>query len=133
MQLGTLSGNPIAAAAGLKTMEILRRKGNYKKLRAIGKTLQDMQGNALTSAGVPHQICGDETLFDIFFTKASCRDYRSAKHDKPALNTAYNATLRRHGVFKSPGKLYPSLAITEADLEQTQDAILEAVRSTFLN
>ena len=133
MQLGTLSGNPIAAAAGLKTMEILRRKGNYKKLRAIGKTLQDMQGNALTSAGVPHQICGDETLFDIFVTKASCRDYRSAKHDKPALNTAYNATLRRHGVFKSPGKLYPSLAITEADLEQTQDAILEAVRSTFLN
>lgn len=133
MQLGTLSGNPIAAAAGLKTMEILRRKGNYKKLRAIGKTLQDMQGNALTNAGVPHQICGDETLFDIFFTKASCRDYRSAKHDKPALNTAYNAALRRHGVFKSPGKLYPSLAITEADLEQTQDAILEAVRSTFLN
>ena len=133
MQLGTLSGNPIAAAAGLKTMEILRREGSYERLRAIGKTLQDMQSDALTKAGVPHQICGDETLFDIFFTKAICRDYRSAKHDEPAQNTAYNAALRKHGVFKSPGKLYPSLAITEADLEQTRDAILEAVRSTFLD
>ena len=133
MQLGTLSGNPIAAAAGLKTMEVLRRKGSYEKLRAIGKSLQDMQSDALTKAGVPHQICGDETLFDIFFTKAACRDYRSAKHDDPAQNAAYNATLRQNGIFKSPGKLYPSLAVTEADLEQTQDAVLKAVGAAFLD
>lgn len=132
MQLGTLSGNPVAAAAGLKTMEVLRRKGSYDTLRAIGKSLQDMQSDALTKAGVPHQICGDETLFDIFFTKAACRDYRSAKHDDPAQNAAYNATLRKNGIFKSPGKLYPSLAITEADLEHTKDAVLKAVGAAFL-
>jgi glutamate-1-semialdehyde 2,1-aminomutase len=132
MQLGTLSGNPVAAAAGLKTMEVLRRDGSYDKLRAIGKSLQDMQSDALTKAGVPHQICGDATLFDIFFTKAACRDYRSAKHDDPAQNAAYNATLRKNGIFKSPGKLYPSLAITQADLEQTQDAVLKAIHTTFL-
>jgi len=132
MQLGTLSGNPVAAAAGLKTMEVLRRKGSYDTLRAIGKSLQDMQSDALTKAGVPHQICGDETLFDIFFTKAACRDYRTAKHDEPAQNAAYNATLRKNGIFKSPGKLYPSLAVTEADLEHTKDAVLKAVGSAFL-
>lgn len=132
MQLGTLSGNPIAAAAGLKTMEVLRRKGSYDKLRAIGKALQDMQSDALTKAGVPHQICGDETLFDIFFTKAVCRDYRSAKHDDPARNAAYNGSLRKNGIFKSPGKLYPSLAVTEADLEHTKNAVLKAVHATFL-
>lgn len=132
MQLGTLSGNPIAAAAGLKTMEVLRRKGSYDKLRAIGKALQDMQSDALTKAGVPHQICGDETLFDIFFTKAACRDYRSAKHDDPALNAAYNGSLRKNGIFKSPGKLYPSLAVTEADLEHTKNAVLKSVHATFL-
>ena len=132
MQLGTLSGNPVASAAGLKTMEVLRRDGSYDKLRAIGKSLQDMQSDALTKAGVPHQICGDATLFDIFFTKAACRDYRSAKHDDPAQNAAYNATLRKNGIFKSPGKLYPSLAITQADLEQTQDAVLKAIHTTFL-
>jgi len=133
MQLGTLSGNPVAAVAGLKTMEVLRRPGNYDTLRSIGKTLQDMQSDALTKIGVPHKICGDETLFDIFFTDSSCRDYRSAKHDDPAKNAAYNATLRKHGIFKSPGKLYPSLAISKADLEQTHEAVLTAVQSTFVD
>ncbi|WP_298905520.1 aminotransferase class III-fold pyridoxal phosphate-dependent enzyme [uncultured Aliiroseovarius sp.] len=129
MQLGTLSGNPIASVAGLKTMEILRREGSYDRLRSIGKQLQDMQTEALSAADIPHQICGDETLFDIFFTSGTCRDYRTAKHDDPQRNATYNATLRRHGIFKSPGKLYPSLAITEADLEQTRIAVQAAVQA----
>jgi len=129
MQLGTLSGNPIAAAAGLKTMEVLHREGSYDHLRAIGKTLQDMQVEALTEAGIAHQVCGDETLFDIFFTDNACRDFRSAKHDDPQRNAVYNATLREHGVFKSPGKLYPSLAVTEVDLDQTRAAVQAAVRA----
>lgn len=129
MQLGTLSGNPVAAAAGLKTMEILRRDGNYDHLRDLGKTLQDMQSDALTRAGIPHQICGDETLFDIYFTGAPCRDYRTAKHDDPTQNVKYNAVLREHGIFKSPGKLYPSLGLTQEDLDQTKAAIHAAVQS----
>ncbi|NOE27555.1 aspartate aminotransferase family protein [Ruegeria sp. HKCCD6157] len=127
MQLGTLSGNPIASAAGLKTMEVLRRDGTYEHLRSIGRQLQQMQSDALTEAGIAHRICGDETLFDIYFTKAECRDYRSANHDDPQRNATYNATLRAHGVFKAPGKLYPSLAVTEADLEQTSEAVRHAV------
>jgi len=129
MQLGTLSGNPIAATAGLKTMEILRREGNYDRLRAIGKELQDMQTEALSAADIPHQICGDETLFDIFFTSSTCRDYRTAKHDAPRRNATYNGTLRRHGIFKSPGKLYSSLAISKIDLELTRNAVRRAVQS----
>lgn len=129
MQLGTLSGNPVAAAAGLKTMEILRREGSYDQLRGIGRRLQEMQRAALSEAGIPHQICGDETLFDVVFTASVCRDYRTATHDDPARNATYNASLRRHGIFKSPGKLYPSLAITEADLEQTDAAVRAAVRA----
>jgi glutamate-1-semialdehyde 2,1-aminomutase len=133
MQLGTLSGNPIAAAAGLKTMEVLKRKGSYDRLRDIGRTLQDMQRSALDAAGVPHQICGDETLFDIFFTTSQCRDYRSAKHDDPERNATYNRALRQHGIFKSPGKLYPSLAITAEDLERTKAAVEHAVRSISMS
>lgn len=129
MQLGTLSGNPIAAAAGLKTMEILRRDGSYDRLRAIGKTLQNMQTTILSEAGIAHQICGDETLFDIYFTETTCHDYRSAHHDNPAQNARYNAELRKNGIFKSPGKLYPSLAITETDLEHTRSAVRNAVAS----
>ena len=129
MQLGTLSGNPVAAAAGLKTMEILRRDGSYDQLRATGRALKMMQSDALSQAGIAHQICGDDTLFDIFFTNAPCRDFRTAKHDDPRRNAIYNDVLRKHGVFKSPGKLYPSLAITDADLEQSKNAAWAAAQS----
>ena len=52
MQLGTLSGNPIASVAGLKTMEILRRPGKYNKLREIGKKLQEIQSNIFREQGI---------------------------------------------------------------------------------
>lgn len=129
MQLGTLSGNPVAAAAGLKTMEILRRDGSYDQLRATGRTLKVMQSNALSQAGIAHQICGDDTLFDIFFTNTPCRDFRTAKHDDPRRSAIYNDVLRKHGVFKAPGKLYPSLAITDADLQQSKNAARAAAQS----
>jgi glutamate-1-semialdehyde 2,1-aminomutase len=127
MQLGTLSGNPVAAAAGLKTMEVLARPGTYDTLRAFGGRLQKMQSDALTGAGIAHQICGDETLFDIFFTATPCRDYRSARHDDPRVNAEYNRVLRQEGVFKSPGKLYPQLALSEEDFALTEAAVRKAV------
>lgn len=127
MQLGTLSGNPVAAAAGLKTMEVLRRDGTYDTLRGHGATLQKMQSDALSQAGIAHRICGDETLFDIFFTDVACRDYRTAQHSDPQTNVIYNATLRANGVFKAPGKVYPSVALTDADFDITQHAVNAAV------
>lgn len=63
MQLGTQSGNPVTAAAGLKTMKVLRRKGSYDKLRAIGKSLQDVQSDALTKAGFRRKPAGRHPVF----------------------------------------------------------------------
>ncbi|MEM9430787.1 MAG: aminotransferase class III-fold pyridoxal phosphate-dependent enzyme [Pseudomonadota bacterium] len=126
MQLGTLSGNPVAAAAGLKTLEILSRPGQYDRLRTIGGSLIEMQAAALAAHGIPAQICGDPTLFDIYFSDAAVTDYRTAKHQIPHRSTVWNDTLRANGVFKSPGKLYPSLALTEADLATTRDAVYAA-------
>ena len=127
MQLGTLSGNPVASVAGLKTMEVLRRDGAYERLREIGGRLQAMQSDALSKVGIAHTICGDETLFDIYFTDGACSDYRNARHDDPQMNAVYNRVLRENGVFKSPGKLYPSLAVTEDDLALTEAAVTKAV------
>ncbi|MFS4582928.1 aspartate aminotransferase family protein [Phaeobacter sp. C3_T13_0] len=122
MQLGTLSGNPVAAAAGLKTMEILRRPDQYDRLRGLGQSLMGMQSEALNKVSIDHQICGDPTIFDIFFTSKDVKDYRSAEHLDPQDNAVWNAILREHGIFKSPGKLYPSLALTKDDLQQTKEA-----------
>lgn len=133
MQLGTLSGNPVAAAAGLKTMEILRRPGQYDRLRAFGQNLMDMQSAALNDVGIAHQVCGDPTLFDIYFTDHEVQDYRSAKHTDPQDNVIWNGGLRENGIFKSPGKLYPSLALTQADLDQTQQAFGVAAQALALH
>ena len=65
MQLGTLSGNPVAAVAGLKIMEILSRPGAYEKIRENGQTLMDALTRELSKAGHAHQIVGDPTLFDV--------------------------------------------------------------------
>ena len=126
MQLGTLSGNPVASAAGLKTMEVLRRPGQYEQLRAHGQALMDLQSTALTAHGIAHRLCGDPTLFDLYFTDIDPIDYRSAKHRDPNINALWNAVLRDNGVFKSAGKLYPSLALTPADFDLTQAAIAKA-------
>lgn len=123
MQLGTLSGNPVASVAGLKTMEVLRRPGQYDRLRALGDQLIAMQSDALAKRGIVHRVCGDATLFDILFTDAEPTNYRNAKHRDPKANMVWNGALRANGVFKSPGKVYPSLALTQDDLELTQNAI----------
>ena len=129
MQLGTLSGNPIAAVAGMKTMEILRRPGQYDKLRATGKVLMTAFADHLGKAGFDHQVVGDPTLFDILFTPQKVNNYRDVFAADTARNARFNALLRTRGIFKSPGKMYPSLALSDADIEQTIAAIEHAARN----
>lgn len=123
MQIGTLSGNPIAAVAGLKTMEILRRDGAYDQLHSIGETLQQMITSSLSAHGHPHQVLGHAALFEVSFTDQPIKDYESFKSGDKDKHARFNEVLRQNGIFKSPGKLYPSLAIGENDLAKTKQAI----------
>ncbi len=127
MQLGTLSGNPIAAVAGLKTMEILRRDGMFDKLRNRGKMLMEMQHTALNNEGIPHQIAGDPTLFDVLFIDQKVKTYRDYIKSDTSINLKYNAELRKRGVFKASGKCYPSLALTDDDILETEAAVKDSV------
>jgi glutamate-1-semialdehyde 2,1-aminomutase len=129
MQLGTLSGNPVAAAAGLKTMEVLARNGAYERLRSLGTQLQQIQSSALAGAGIAHRIVGDPTLFDVVFLDRDVLNYRDTQDADTNLNARYNKVLRAEGIFKSPGKLYPSLALSDADLEHTKIAVEKAVEA----
>ena len=123
MQLGTLSGNPVAATAGLKSLEILRRPGAYEQLRKTGEILMEAISGALGKAGVDHRIVGDATLFDVVFTAGTVRDYRDVFRADAKKNAHFNDALRAKGIFKSPGKVYPSMALTDADIEQTIEAV----------
>ncbi|MEO1066353.1 MAG: aminotransferase class III-fold pyridoxal phosphate-dependent enzyme [Pseudomonadota bacterium] len=129
MQLGTLSGNPVASIAGLKTMEILRRPGMYEQFFKIGETLMDGFAKHLTDAGHAHRVVGHPTLFDIVFTDKNVRTYRDVLGADAKKNAAFNKVLRDEGIFKAPGKVYPSLALTADDLEQTLAAIKTAAHA----
>ncbi len=128
MQLGTLSGNPVAAVAGLKTMEILRRPGAYARLTHVGESVMGMFRGALDEAGIAHRIVGDPVLFDVVFTDRHVRNYRDIHAADMARNIRFNALLREKGIFKPIGKVYPSLAITDDDLAQTEEVIRYAAK-----
>lgn len=126
MQIGTLSGNPIAAAAGLKTMEILRRPGQYEKLFSNGETIMKALNEHLSAAGHAHAVSGTPPMFDVVFTDKPIVNYRdvlNSDHDKVA---RLNKVVRARKILKSAGKTYISLALTDDDLSQTVDAIAEA-------
>lgn len=129
MQVGTLSGNPVASVAGLKTLEILRRHGQYEKLRRTGNTIQQMIAACLDAVGIPHRIVGDATVFDVVFIDDPARNYRDMLTADKTRTSVFNAALRKNGVFRSPGKFYPGLALTEADLKLTEGAIAAAVEA----
>ena len=129
MMLGTLSGHPVAAAAGLKTMEVMRRDGAYDRLKANGEGLMAMVRHHLAAAGIPHRIVGHPTLFDVVFTDRDVRTYRDVQGADAARGALFNAVLRRHGILKPPGKVYPSLALTEADFELMNGAVSAAARA----
>ena len=76
VQIGTLSGNPVAAAAGLATMAILKRPGAYERIHGTGRELMAALGGLLSEAGIPAQISGEPPLFDVVFTDQPVRDYR---------------------------------------------------------
>src|SRR3954451_15446617 len=112
MQIGTLSGNPIAAAAGLKTLEILKRPGAYERIFKTGRALMQGYGEILKAARVKARIIGEPPLFDVVFTAEEVRDYRGTLRADAALQKHFNTQLRAAGILKGESKYYISLAHT---------------------
>ena len=123
MQLGTLSGNPLAAVAGLKTLEILRRPGQYEKLYETGKTLIKGIDECLQSTEHAAQVIGHPTLFDVVFREEAVRNYRDVRSGNSDKAAHFNTTLQANRILKTPGKFYISLALTDTDIEQTLAAV----------
>ena len=125
-QIGTLSGNPLAAVAGLKTLEILRRENSYETLYATGKRLMAAMSDPLTTNGIAHQIVGAPVLFDVIFTATPVQNYRDISTGDARLAGIFNKAVRERGILKPGAKLYPHLALSEADLQETEAAFAYA-------
>ena len=122
-QVGTLSGNPVAAGAGLTTLQILRRPGSYERIEATGREIMEALRRGFAKAGIPAQVVGVPALFDVVFTDREVRDYRDTLSGDLGRTRRFNALLRERGVLKSENKFYISLAHDEADVASTVDAI----------
>jgi glutamate-1-semialdehyde 2,1-aminomutase len=126
-QVGTLSGNPVAAAAGLATLEILRRPGAYDRLFATGRELMERLAQLLRRKGLAAPVVGEPPLFDVVFTGEPVRDYRGTLRGDADLLRRFNALLRECGILKGESKYYVSLAHTADDIRRTCDAWASAL------
>jgi glutamate-1-semialdehyde 2,1-aminomutase len=120
-QAGTLSGNPLAMAAGLKELEILGRPGVYERLDNLGKRLADGLAAAAKAAGVPHTVNRIGSMVTMFFTATPVTDYATAKTSDTARFATFFRNMRERGVFLPPSQfeaMFVSLAHTDEDVDQ---------------
>ncbi|CAL5224042.1 g6664 [Coccomyxa viridis] len=129
-QAGTLSGNPLAMTAGIKTLEILDRPGTYEHLdKVTGKLIQGIL-DAGREAG--HEMCGGHIsgMFGFFFTKGPVNCFEDATKADTAKFGRFHRGMLEKGVYLAPSAYeagFTSLAHTDADVEHT----IQAARETF--
>ena len=128
-QIGTLSGNPVAAVAGLATLNVLKRPGTYEKVFATGRELMGTLSGLLKQAGLPAQVIGEPPLFDVVFTDQPIRDYRDTLKGDAALARRFNQLLRARGIMKGESKYYVSLAHDRAEIDHTIAAWTDAIKA----
>ncbi len=129
LQIGTLSGNPVASVAGLATLNVLRRPGTFDRLFQIGERLMSGLRAALADAGVAAQVVGEAPMFDVVFTEREVRNYRDVLAADAGQLALFNQVMRAHGILKSAGKHYVSVALEERDIEQTLCAYQAAAKA----
>src|SRR5512140_2699324 len=129
-QAGTLSGNPLAMAAGLKAMEILGRPGTYERLEHLGKKLGDGLLAAAQAAKVPALMNRVGSMLTLFFCAGPVTDYATAKAADTTRFGTFFRKMRDRGVFLPPSQfeaMFVSLAHTDEDVDQ----IIAAARASL--
>ena len=131
-QIGTLSGNPVAAAAGLATLEVLRRPGAYDKVFATGRELMAGIQRMLEKAGLPAQVIGVPPLFDIVYAAGDIGDYRGWLRSDVEMQRRFNRRFREGGILKGESKFYVSLAHDDADVKHTLGVVQSAIEAELV-
>lgn len=130
-QAGTLSGNPLAMAAGIATLKVLGGAGVYEELEEKGRRLEEAFRQAAVAAGVPLWQNRVGSMSSAFFTESEVWDYSSAKSSDTARYARFFRKMLSKGVYLAPSQFeaaFVSLAHSGKDLERTQEALVEAMR-----
>ncbi len=125
-QAGTLSGNPLAVAAGLTTLRILRRDDPYGELDRKAGILADGIDDILATKGVPRTINRAGSMFSVFFHPGPISSYEEAvESDRKSFSDFFGRMLE-NGVYIAPSPFeawFVSAAHTDEDIERTLDAV----------
>jgi glutamate-1-semialdehyde 2,1-aminomutase len=121
-QAGTLSGNPLAMTAGIKTLELLQRPGAYEHLDRMSKRLVTGLQTAASETG--HDFCTNHIsgMFGFFFCKGPVHNYEDAKKADVAKFGRFHRGMLEQGIYLAPSQFeagFTSLAHTEADIDKT--------------
>jgi len=121
-QAGTLSGNPLAMTAGIKTLEILQRPGTYEHLEKITARLASGMLDVAQETG--HAACGGHisAMFGFFFTAGPVHNFEDAKKSDLQKFARFHRGMLEQGVYLAPSQFeagFTSLAHTETDIDRT--------------
>ena len=97
--------------------------------RENGHFIIDSISKNLTKNDIDFQIVGDPTLFDIIFSDTPVINYRDTKKNMAEYSKTFNRIVREHGILKADAKLYTHLALTEEDLQITENAFKKAAEA----
>lgn len=131
-QAGTLSGNPLAMTAGIKTLELLHKPGTYEYLEKITKKLAD--GLLQIAKETGHAACGGNisAMFGLFFTGGPVHNYEDAKKSDLSKFSRFHRGMLERGVYLAPSQFeagFTSLAHTDEDIDRTLAAAREVMAS----
>ena len=131
-QAGTLSGNPLAVAAGSKTLEIIARPGFYDQLERVGERLAAGLGREAKAAGVALTVNRSGSMLTPFFSAGRVSDYASAlRADTGHFGRFFRGLLER-GIYWPPSQFESAMlcsAHSESDIDLTLGAVAEAFRN----
>jgi glutamate-1-semialdehyde 2,1-aminomutase len=131
-QAGTLSGNPLATAAGIATLKELRDNPPYEKLERLGARLAAGLSAAASSAGMPHTLARVGSMMTLFFNPDPVTSWSVAARCDTKAYSRYFWSLIDRGVYMPCSQyeaLFVSAAHTEADIDETIAAARDAVRA----
>ncbi|MBD2130575.1 glutamate-1-semialdehyde 2,1-aminomutase [Microcoleus sp. ZQ-A2] len=131
-QAGTLSGNPLAMTAGIKTLELLQKPGTYEQLERITKKLSE--GLLQIAKETGHEVYGGQisAMFGMFFTGEPVHNYADAKKSDLTKFSHFHRGMLEHGVYLAPSQFeagFTSLAHTDEDIDRTLEAAREVLSS----
>jgi glutamate-1-semialdehyde 2,1-aminomutase len=130
-QAGTLSGNPLAVAAGLAALKALKKPGTYAKLEQMTAELTAGLLDAAERAGLPVQINSIGSMFTVFFASSPVTDFQTAKASDTALFARFFHAMLKRGIYLPPSQFetcFVSLAHTRSDIKSTIQAAREAFK-----